>query len=249
MGKKKKKETVADFIFLASKIAADSDCSHEIKRHLLLDQKKKKNSDKPKRWKWKLLSHVWLFATPWTVDQQNLLFMEFSKQEYWSGLLFDSPEDLPNPGIETRSPALQTESLPPRKPPRKLHDKTRQHIKKQRHHITDKGPYIHSYGFPSIHVQMSVLNHKKGWVPNNWYFQSQVLEKTLKSPLDSKDITPINPKSNQPWIFIRRTDIEAAAPIIWSLGTKSWLIGKDLNAGKVWGQEEKRVTENEMVGW
>ena len=115
-----------------------------------------------------VLSHfscAWLFSTPCTIAHQALLFMEFSKQEYWSGLLFDSPEDLPNPGIETRSPALQAESLPPRKPPRKLHDKTRQHIKKQRHHIADKGPYIHSYGFPSIHVQMSVLNHKKGWGP------------------------------------------------------------------------------------
>ena len=76
-----------------------------------------------------------------------------------------------------------------------------------------------------------------------------MLEKTLESPLDSKEIKPINPKGNQPWIFIERTDAEAEAPIIWPPDAKSWLIGKDLDAGENWGQEEKGATEDEMVGW
>ena len=207
----------------------------------------KKSSNKPKRWKWKPLNHVWPFVTPWSGDLQTPLFMEFSRQDYWSGLPFDSPEDLLNPGIETRSPALQADTLSS-EPTRKLNDKPREHIKKQRHHIADKGPYIHSYGFPSSHVQMSVLDGKKGWAPNNWYFRSEVLEKTLESHLDSKDTEPVNSKGNQPWILIRRTDTEAAAPILWSLGVKSWLIGKDLNAGKVQGREEKR-DDRGWDGW
>ena len=185
-------------------------------------------------------SHVRVFVTPWTVDQQNPLFMEFSIQEYWSGLPFDSPEYLPNPGLETRSPALQAESLPPRKPPRKLHDKPGQHIKKQRHHIADKGPYIHSYGFPSNHVQMSVLDYKKGWGPNNWYFQSEVLEKTLRSPLDSKDIESVNPKGNQPWIFIRRTDTEATAKSFGHLVRRADSLEKNLMLGKSKGKRKRR---------
>ena len=76
-----------------------------------------------------------------------------------------------------------------------------------------------------------------------------VLEKALESPLDSKEIKPVNPKGNQPWIFIRRSDAEGEAPIIWPPDVKNWLIGKDSDAGKDWGQEEKGTTENEMVGW
>ena len=93
------------------------------------------------------------------------------------------------------------------------------------------------------------LDHKEGWVPNNWYFQIVVLEKTLESRLDSKEIKPVNPKGNQPWIFIGRTDAEAEALILWPPDAKSSLIGKDLDPGKDWGQEEKGATEDEMVGW
>ena len=93
------------------------------------------------------------------------------------------------------------------------------------------------------------LDHKEGWIPKNWYFQIVVLEKTLESPLDSKEIKPINPKGNQPWIFIGRTDAEAEALILWPPDAKSPLIGKDLDPGKDWGQEEKGATEDEMVGW
>ena len=89
------------------------------------------------------------------------------------------------------------------------------------------------------------LNHKEGWAPKNWCFQTVVLEKTLESPLDSKEIKPVNPKGNQLWIFIGRTDAEA--PILWPPDAKSWLIEKDPDAGKDWGQEEKWVAEDEMV--
>jgi len=86
------------------------------------------------------------------------------------------------------------------------------------------------------------------YISRNWCFQTVVLEKTLESPLDSKEIKPVNPKGNQPWIFIGRTEAEAEAPIIWPPDVKSWLIGKDLDAGKDWGQEEKGAIEDEMVG-
>ena len=88
-------------------------------------------------------------------------------------------------------------------------------LKKQRHYFANKGPYSQSYGFSSNHVWMWQLDHKEGWAPKNWCFQTVVLEKTLESPLDSKEIKPNNPKGNQSWIFIGRTDAEAEAPILW----------------------------------
>ena len=93
------------------------------------------------------------------------------------------------------------------------------------------------------------LDHKEGWVLKNWCFWTVVLEKTLESPLDSKEIKWVNPKGTQSWIFIGRTDAEAEAPVLWPPDAKSWLIGKDLDAGKDWGQEEKGLTEDEMVEW
>ena len=87
------------------------------------------------------------------------------------------------------------------------------------------------------------LDHKEGWVPKNWCFQIVVLEKTLERPFDCRKIKPVNPKGNQPWILIGKTDDEAEAPIPWPPVAKSWLIGKDPDAGKVWGQEEKAMTE------
>ena len=91
------------------------------------------------------------------------------------------------------------------------------------------------------------LDHKEGWVPKNWCFQTMMLGKTLESPLDSKEIKSINPKGNQPWIFIGRTDPEVEAQILWLPDEKSWLIGKDPDARKVWRQKEKRVAEDEMI--
>jgi len=91
------------------------------------------------------------------------------------------------------------------------------------------------------------LDHKEGWALKNWCFRTAMLEKTLESPLDSKEIKPVNPKGNQPWIVIGRTDAEA--PILWPPDVKSRLIGKDPDAEKDWSQEEKGTTEDEMVGW
>ena len=92
------------------------------------------------------------------------------------------------------------------------------------------------------------LYYKEGWAPKNWCFWTMVLEKTLESPLDCKEIQPVHPK-DQSWVFIARTDVEAETPILWLPDAKSWLIWKDPDAGKDWGQEEKGTTEDEMVGW
>ena len=106
-----------------------------------------------------------------------------------------------------------------------------------------------SYGFSSCHhVWIWELDNKKGWTLKNWCLQTVVLEKTLESPMDSKEIKPVSPKGNQPWIFIGRTDAEAEAPILWPAGGKSWVIGRDPDAEKDWKQEEKGTTEDEMVG-
>ena len=93
------------------------------------------------------------------------------------------------------------------------------------------------------------LDHKEGWAPKNWCFWTVVFLKTLESFLDCKEIKPVNPKGCQPWICTRRTDAEAEAPILWQPDAKSWLVRKDPDAKKHWGQEEKGVTEDEMVGW
>ena len=111
-----------------------------------------------------------------------------------------------------------------------LEEKLWQRIKKQRHYFANKGQYSQSYHFSSSHVQMWELDSKKDWVLKNSYFWTVVLKKTVKSPLDSKEIKPVNPKWNQPWIFTVRIDAEA--PILWPPDAKSWLIGKDPDAGK-----------------
>ena len=133
-------------------------------------------------------------------------------------------------------------------PWKKKYHRSRECIKKQRHHFVNKVLYSQSYGFSSGHVWIWELD-QDSWAPNNWYFQTVVLEKSLESPLDSKEIKPVNPKGNQPWIFIGRTDAEAETPILCPPDVKSWLIGKDPDAGKDWGQEEKGTTEGEVVGW
>ena len=160
-------ETVSDFNFLGSKITADGDCSHEIKRRLLLGS----------------------------------------------------------------------------------YDQPRQHIKKQRHYFANKGPSGQGYGFSSGHVWMWELNCEESWVPKNWCFWTVVLEKTLENPLDCKEIQSVHPQGDQSWVFIGRTDAEAETPIIWPPHAKSWFIGKDPDAGRDWGQEEKGMTEDEMAGW
>ena len=151
--------TVTDFIFLGSKITADGDCSHEIRRQLLLGR-----------------------------------------------------EAITNLG-----------SI----------------LKRQRHHFAEKGQYSQSYGFTSSHVWKWVLDHKEGWAAKNQCFWSVVLEKTLESPLGCKEIKLINLKGNQPGILIRKTDVEAEAPIFWLSDGKDQLIGKDPDAWKDWGKRRR----------
>ena len=119
-------------------------------------------------------------------------------------------------------------------PWKKRYYKPRQHIKKQRSYFTNKGPSSQSYGFSSSHVWMWELDHKESWVLKNWCFLTVVLEKTLESPLDSKEIKTVNPKGNQPWIFTGRADAEVEAPILRWPDEKSRLIGEDPDAGKDW---------------
>ena len=113
------------------------------------------------------------------------------------------------------------------------YDKPRQPVKKQRHQFASKGLYSQSYGFSISHVRMWEVGQKEGWVLKNWCFWTVVLEQTLGSPFDCKEI-----KGNQLWIFIRRTDAETETPILWPLDAKSWLLGKDPDAGKDWRQQE-----------
>ena len=155
-------------IFLGSKITADGDCSHEIKRRLLLGRKLMTNLDS---------------------------------------------------------------------------------ILKSRDYFANKGPFGQSYGFSSGHVWMWELDCEESWAPKNWCFWTVVLEKTLESPLDCKEIQPAHPKGDQSWVFIGRTDTEAETLVLWPPHAKSWLIGKDPDAGRDWGQEEKGMTEYEMAGW
>ena len=161
-------ETVTDFIFLGSIITADGDCSHEIKRHLLLRRKAMTNLDSI---------------------------------------------------LKSRDITLPT----------KVH-------------------LVKAMVFPVVMYGCASWT-KESWAPKSWCFWTVVLEKTLESPLDCKEIQPVYPKGNQSWVFIGRTDAEAEAPILWPPDEKNWLTGKDPDAGKDWRQEEKGKTEDEMVGW
>ena len=161
-------ETVADLIFWGSKITADGDCSHEIKRCLLLGRKVMTNLDS---------------------------------------------------------------------------------ILKSRHYFANKSPSSQGYGFSSSHAWMWELDCEESWAPKNWCFWTVVLEKTLESPLDCKEIQPVHPKGELSWVFIGGTDVEAETPILWPPHVKSWLVGKHSDAGRDWGREEKGTIEDEMAGW
>ena len=126
-------------------------------------------------------------------------------------------------------------------------DKPRQHVEKQRHYPAEKGPYSQGYGLTSGHIQLWVLDHKKGRMPKNWCLQTMVLEKTPESPLDSKEIKPVNLKGDQPWIFTGKTDAKAEALVFWSTDVHRWLTGKVPSAGKDQGQKQKRASEDEMA--
>ena len=129
-------------------------------------------------------------------------------------------------------------------PWKESYDQPRQHIKKQRHYFANKGPSSQSYGFSSSHIWMWELDYKESRALKNWCFWVVVLEKTVDSPLDCKEIQPVRPKGNQSWIFIGRTDAETEPPILRPPDMKNWLIGKDPDAEKDWRQKEKGTT-----GW
>ena len=132
--------------------------------------------------------------------------------------------------------AMKLKTLTPWK---KSYDQPRQHTKKQRHYFTNKGPSSQSYGFSSGHVWMWELDYKESWEEKIDFFWIVMLEKTLESPLDCKDIKPVNPKGNQSWIFIGRTDAEAETSILWPPDVKNWLLGKDPDSGKNWRQRRR----------
>ena len=124
-------------------------------------------------------------------------------------------------------------------PWKKSYDQPRQHIKKQRHYFPDKGPSSQSCGFSNSHVWMWELDYKEGWAPKNWCFWTVMLEKTLENLLDCKEIKPVNPKGNQSWIFIERTNAEAEAPILWPLVQRADSLAKTLIVGKIEGRRRR----------
>ena len=115
----------------------------------------------------------------------------------------------------------------------------RQHIEKQRRHFGDKGPYSQGCGFSCSHVLLWELDHNESWVPKNWCFWTVVLERTLESPLGSKEIKLVHPKGNQLWTFIGKTDADAEAPLLWPPDAKNQLIGKDSDAAKIEGRRRR----------
>ena len=159
----------------------------------------------------------------------------------WQTLSFGAPKSLQ---MVTLAMKLKDAS-----PWRESYDQPRQHIKKQRYYFANKGSSGQSYGFSNSHVLMWELDYKESWAPNNWCFWTVMLEKTLESPLDCKEIKPVNPKGNQSWIFIGRADAETETLILWPPDVKNPLIWKDPDGGKDWSWDEKGMTENEMVGW
>ena len=129
-------------------------------------------------------------------------------------------------------------------PWKKSYDQPRQHIKKKTHYFVKKGPSSQSSGFSSSHVWMWELDYKESWAPKNWCFWTVVLEKSLESPLNSKEIQPVHPKGNQSWIVLGSTNAESDTTILWPPHAKNWLTRKDPDAGKDWRREEKGTT-----GW
>ena len=143
-----------------------------------------------------------------------------------------------NHDIKTLAPCKESYERPPK-----------QHSKSQRYHFVNTGPHSQSYCFSSSLVWMWELDNKESWMLNNWCFWTMVLEKTLESPFNFKEIQPVYPKGNQHWTFIGRTDAEAETPTLWAPDVKKWLTGKDPDAGKDWRREEKGTAEDEMVRW
>ena len=167
--------------------------------------------------------------TSWQIDAETM--------EQWETLFSWAPKSLQMVTADMK--LKDTCSL------EESYDQPRQHIRKQRHDFTDKGPSSQSWTFSSSHVSMWELDHKESWAPKKLCFWSVVLEKTLESSLDCKEIQPVHSEGNQSWILIARTDAEAEAPIPWPTDVKNWLLRKDLDAGKDWrqgkGQGQQRM--------
>ena len=134
-------------------------------------------------------------------------------------------------------------------PWKESYDHPRQHNKKQRRYFANKGLSSKGHGFSSGHVWMWELDCEESWESKNWCFWTVVLEKTLESPLDCKEIQPVHSKGDQTWDFFGRNDAKAETPVLWPRHAKNWLIGKDSDAGRDWEQEEKGMTEDEMARW
>ena len=230
-------EILTDFIFVGSQITADGDCSHEIKRCLFLRSPAQVGcmrqalgpgaQGKPRGSGWR---GRWEGGSGWGTHVNPWLFYS----NVWQN------------SLQIKKKKEKKKMLVPC---RKSYDQPRQHIKKQRHYFTNKGPSGQSYGFARSHVCLWELDCEESWAPKNWCFWTVVLEKTLQSPLECKRIKPVNPKGNQSWIFIRRTDAKGDATIFWSPDVKNWFIGKDPDSGKGQRQEKKRTTKDEMIGW
>ena len=122
-------------------------------------------------------------------------------------------------------------------------------LRKSKCYFPNKGPSSQGYGFSSSRVWMWEKDYEESWAPKNWCFWTVVLEKTLESPLDCNEIQTVHSKGDKPWDFFGRNDAKAETPVHWPPHAKSWLIGKDSDAGRDWGQKEKRTTEDEMAGW
>ena len=163
--------------------------------------------------------------------------MWFYRQVYWSRLQFLPPEDLPDPGIQPRSPALQVDFslLKSQGIPHTIYNS-----------LKNKGPSGQGYGFSSGHVWMWELDCEENWALKNWCFWTMVLEKTVESPLDWKEIQPVRPKGDQSWVFTGRTDAEAETPVLWPPHAKSWFIGKDPDLGGLGG---RRRRERQRMRW
>ena len=193
-----------------SKITADVDCSHEIKKHFLLGRKAMINLVLV------IQSCLTLCSpTDYSLWGSSVHGIFQTKILEWVAISFSR--------VNLNSPLKSRDITWP----------TKVHL-------------VKAMVFP---VVMHGYESKESWVPKNWCFWTVVLEKTLQSPLDYKETKPVNPKRNQPWIFIERTDAEAETPILWPSDVKNWLIWKDPDAGEDWRQEKKGMTEDEMVGW
>ena len=134
-------------------------------------------------------------------------------------------------------------------PWKESYDQPRQHIKKPRHYFVNKGPSSQGYGFSSGHVWMWELDCEESWAPKNWCFWTVVLEKTLESLLDCKEIHPVHSKWDQSWVFFGRTDAKGWNSSTLATSCEKFTNWKDSNAGRYWGKEEKGMTEDEMAGW